>query len=118
VEPAARIAQRFWCEATRSPLRIAAADDQPCPLQHLEVPGDGGQAHLERRRELVDRRVALGESGEDGTTNRVGEGGERLIELFHWHLTPRLINKRIKQPRRGRCQPLCSPLSSSISITP
>src|SRR5262245_26220309 len=34
-------------DAARPPLRLAAARDQTRPLQHLEVLGNGGKAHLE-----------------------------------------------------------------------
>jgi hypothetical protein len=40
------------------------------------VLGDGGTAHREGRRELLDRRRAPGEAGEDRTARRVGQRGE------------------------------------------
>src|SRR5262245_378403 len=42
-------------ELARSPLRVAASDDEPCALEHLEVLADRGKAHVERRGELGDR---------------------------------------------------------------
>src|SRR5262245_44789564 len=39
--------QAVRCDTARAPLRRAAARDQPGPLQHLEVLGDGRQADVE-----------------------------------------------------------------------
>lgn len=50
------------------------------PFEHLEVFRDRLQAHLEGFGQLVDGRLALGESGEDRPTSRIGKGGERDAE--------------------------------------
>src|SRR2546423_1958364 len=43
----------------RAPLAIPTAGDQPRALQDLEVLGDGGLGHPERRGQLHDRRLPL-----------------------------------------------------------
>jgi hypothetical protein len=58
-------------------LRLAAADDQSGALEPLQVARDRRQAHRKGLSELVDRRLALGESGEDRPARRIGERGER-----------------------------------------
>ena len=57
------------------------------------MPGDGGKAHGERFRQLLHRRFALGEAGQDGAAGRVGQGGEGGVER---HLTSLLNNKTVK----------------------
>jgi hypothetical protein len=44
---------------------VLASRDEPRALEHLQVLGDGRQAHVERRCELLDRRLSLGETLED-----------------------------------------------------
>src|SRR5688572_10687811 len=68
--------ERFWLQAARTPLRLAAASDEAGALEHLEVLGDRRKAHLEGRSPLCDRRLAAGEPGQDRPARRVGESGE------------------------------------------
>src|SRR5882672_9090205 len=53
-QPAIGLGERRRVEAHRAELRLAPARDQPCPLEHLEMLGDGGLAESRRRHELVD----------------------------------------------------------------
>jgi hypothetical protein len=50
------------------PAHVAAAVDRPydeaCPLEHLDVLRRGRQRNRQRRRELADRQLALGEPSE------------------------------------------------------
>ena len=75
------IVERLRPQTARARLPLAAALDQPGALEHLEVTRDRGQAHRERRGQLVDRRLPLREPREDRAARGVGEGGEGEIEL-------------------------------------
>src|ERR1035438_4817099 len=59
------------------PLRIARARDQPGMLEHLEMLGDGGPAHLERLGEVAHRGLAQREPGEDRAPRRGGRRRHR-----------------------------------------
>src|SRR5271154_6055538 len=67
------------------PLRLAPPCDQAGPLEHLEMLGDRGTAHLERLGELADRRLAGREARQDRAPRRVGEGREGRAETIGWH---------------------------------
>src|SRR5688572_4646388 len=56
-DPACHLLERPRFEPRRPPLRIAPAADQPCLLQHLQMPGDGRQADVEGRGEAGDRSL-------------------------------------------------------------
>src|SRR5215203_4868998 len=79
-QPSIGLGERCCVEAHRAELRLAPARDEPCPLEHLEMLGDGGLAEIRRRHELVDCRLAGGEPGEDGAAGRIGQRGEDEIE--------------------------------------
>ncbi len=57
-----------------------AAAEQAGALQHLEVPGNGGERNVEGTGELAGRGFAARQPGEDGAPRRVGERGEGAIE--------------------------------------
>ena len=66
-----------------------------------------GLAHVEGRGQVLDRRLALGEPGEDRPPGRVGEGGERGAEgvgLLHRH-HHWLYNLVVLYQLRTLCQP-------------
>src|SRR6266508_4128900 len=56
--PLRHVPERTGLEPGGPPLPLPAPRDQPRPLQHLQVLGDRRQAHLERRRQLGDGRLA------------------------------------------------------------
>ena len=58
IEPVVDVLEGGGLDPAGPPLRRAAARDQAGPLQHLEMLGDGREAHLERRGELRDRGFA------------------------------------------------------------
>src|SRR5215204_1596220 len=97
LHPLHRLVERLGLQPARSPLRLAAADNQPRALEHLEVARDRGQADRERLRQLVHGRLALGEAGEYRAARRIGEGGEGEAELVGRHVTGWFINASIKQ---------------------
>src|SRR5579884_1774443 len=82
--------QRLPLQPAGPPLRLPAAGDQPGSFEHLEVLGDGLEADRERLGQLVDRRLAVGEAGEDRPTGRVRQRGEGEAEL--------VSGRRIKPP--------------------
>src|SRR5262245_27604345 len=53
LEPVHRVLHRGRFQPARPPLRLAAARDQPRPLQHLEMLRHRRAAHLERPGELA-----------------------------------------------------------------
>ena len=55
-------------------------DEQAGTLEHREVLRDRGAAHVEARRDLAGRELALGDEREDGATARLGDGAERLVQ--------------------------------------
>src|SRR5690606_9767974 len=57
-------------------------------------------ADRERLGELVDRRLPLGEAGQQGPWGGVGQGGERGAELIVGHL---VFNSLVVQPLSGIC---------------
>src|SRR5580704_16061038 len=71
IEPPGRVPERTRPEPAGPVLGVAAPRDEPRALEHLEVLRDGGEAHLERRGQLGDRSLALGEAGEDGAPRGV-----------------------------------------------
>ena len=79
-EPAIELAQRFRLQRARSPLRLAAARDQAGGLQHFQMPRDGRQGDVERFGQVVHRRRALAEAGEDGAAGGICEGRQGLGE--------------------------------------
>src|SRR5215208_8307766 len=105
LHPLHGLVERLGLHPARAPLRLAAADDQPCPLEHLQVARDRRQAHRERLRQLVHGRLALGETRQDRAACRIGESGEGEAELVGWHLTLLLINTSIKYGKACKTQP-------------
>src|SRR5437763_13827512 len=58
LEPVIGFLERQHVDAARTHLGIARARNETSALQHLEVFGDDGQAHVERPRKLEKRSVA------------------------------------------------------------
>src|SRR5438128_464933 len=84
-EPIVDAFQRPRLDPAGPPLRFAPPRDQPGALQHLEMLGDGGAAHLEGLGEFADRRLTQGESREDRATRGIGEGCKRGAEAVRRH---------------------------------
>src|SRR5689334_16321716 len=49
-EPVRRLTEGLALQVAETGGRAARPRDEPCPLQHLEMPGDRRLGHLERRR--------------------------------------------------------------------
>src|SRR5436190_21131700 len=86
LQPLGGILERTRLKPAGPPLRLATARDQPGALQHLEVLGDGGQAHLKGRGQLRDRGLTCGEAGKDRAPGGIGEGREGGAEAIERHM--------------------------------
>src|SRR6478672_444446 len=102
LEPRVDVLQRVGRDAAGAPLRLAAPGDEAGALQHLEVLGDGGAAHLEGLGELRHGGLAKRKPGENGAPGRVGKGCESGTELVggHLYITYRLDNRSVKYAAR------------------
>ena len=82
-EPLGDVPEGCGGKVAGSPLRMAAALDEACTLEHLEVLRDRRKAHRERLRELGDGGVAVRERGQDrpsgGIRERCEGGAERVV---------------------------------------
>src|SRR5262245_10478231 len=85
-EPIVNALQCGRFEPTGAPLRRAAARDQACVLQYLQVLGYGGTTHLEWFCKLADSRLTQRETREDGATRRIRERGKGSAEVIGRHL--------------------------------
>src|SRR2546429_8499144 len=74
-----RSPQRPRLEPARPRLRPAAADDEPGPLEHLQMLRDRRMAHAEGLRELHHARLPAGEAGEGRAARWVGQRGDGLV---------------------------------------
>jgi hypothetical protein len=72
LDPIGRLFQWRHLETAGSPLCLAAASDQPGPLEHLEVLGNRLETDRERPRQLIDRGFTFGQPGENRTPGRIG----------------------------------------------
>src|SRR5260370_6096009 len=74
LDPAGDVLEWTGLEPARPPLRFASARDEAGALQHLEVLGDGGHAHLEGLGQLRDRSLTRGEPSQDRPPGGIGQG--------------------------------------------
>ena len=99
LDPGRGVGERLWFEAAGTVLGVTAAGNEPSLFEHLEVLGDGRKRDVEWRGEFVDRRLALGQAGEDHASGRVGEGVERAVEIgvgCHVYFTNWINNHLVK----------------------
>src|SRR5215472_4652405 len=92
-QPVSRALERARSQPAWPPLRRAAAGDQAGVLQHLEVLGDAGKAHVERLREFGDRGLAAGQPRQDRPTCRVRKRSEGTAEAIRGH---QFMNQMVK----------------------
>src|SRR4051794_38864040 len=88
VEPVNGVLERHRAEPGRPQLRAAPTLDQAGALKHAQVLAHGLAADGKRRRELVDRGLALHEPREDRPPGGIGERGEGRAELVEGHALP------------------------------
>jgi hypothetical protein len=79
-------------QSPRTPLRILSARNQSRTLEYFKVLGNRRLAHRERLRQVRYRGFALGKSGQDGSTRRIGQRCERRVKpsggFVHNHTVP------------------------------
>src|SRR5712691_2767884 len=92
LDPVGDVLERIRLEPAGPPLRLAAALDQACALEDLEVLGDGGKAHVEGLRQFQDRGFARGEAREDRAPCGIGEGGKGGAEAIGRHAWVSIFN--------------------------
>src|SRR5882762_6580038 len=90
-QPLVGFCERPGLELPRPSLRVAAARNEACALQDLQVFGDRRLAHREWSGQLRYRRLAGGEPGQDRPPRGIGERRERRVEpgggqmfITHW----------------------------------
>jgi hypothetical protein len=81
VDPFDGAVERVVLQPAGPVLGFPPTTDQPGPLEDLLVFRDGLQALVERLGQFVDRRLAVGQAGQDRPTRRVGERREGQAEL-------------------------------------
>src|SRR5580658_7067797 len=86
LQPIGNVPEGRSLQSAGSPLRLAAARDEARVLQHLEVPRDGGHAHLEWLGEVRYRCFSGNETREDGPPRGIGKGCERCAQFISCHL--------------------------------
>src|SRR6188768_2960128 len=96
------LTQGAGVELARAVLRLPAARDEACMLEHAQVLRDGGAAHVERRREFRDGGWSRRETREDRAPGGIGERREGRAEtvLMGLHLTAWLDNHKVRCARR------------------
>src|SRR5262249_28906892 len=94
LEPVRDSFERRGLEPARTPLRLPTADDQPSPLEHLQVLRDRRQAHRKGSRQLVHRGFPESQLAQYRPPRRISESRESRTESITWHLyfTYRLTN--------------------------
>src|SRR5262252_6764860 len=108
-EPIGRGFQRGSLEPAWPPLRGAPPRDQAGPLQHLEVLGDSGKAHVERLGKLRHRRFTQGEPCQDGPPGGIRQSGECDTQVIARHDLTIWLNSAVDQvlpaaaPVKSRC---------------
>src|SRR5690242_8013901 len=92
--PLRDLAQRPCVQMAGTPLRLPAARDEACALEHTQVLRDGRATDREWRRELRDRRWPPREPREDRAPRGVGKGRQGRAQAVRGviHLTGRLSN--------------------------
>src|SRR6266849_735228 len=86
-DPSGCRVERCPLEMTRPELRIPGPRDKAATLEHLEVLGDAGKGHRERRRQLIYRGIAPRQAVHDRPARGVSQGGERQVQsvLYRRH---------------------------------
>jgi hypothetical protein len=79
--PVGHFLERRRLDAAGPPLGFPPARDQARALEHAQMLGYRGQAHVKGLGQFGNRAFAEGKSGENGAPRRVGERGECGAEL-------------------------------------
>src|ERR1051325_3129159 len=81
LDPLSDVLERRGLETARPPLRLASTGDESRALEHFQMLRDRRETHLERPRQFENRCFARGKPRQDGPTRRIGERGERGVEI-------------------------------------
>jgi hypothetical protein len=81
LEPLDGVVKGLRVQPRGSKLRRAAARDQACTLEDLEMLGNCLNADRKWLRQFVDRRLALGQARQDRPPRRIGESCKRVGQL-------------------------------------
>lgn len=79
-EPICCILQRLCLEPARTPLSIAAAFNQAGVFQHIQMLGDGREAHVERPGKFGHRLVTGGKAGKNRTPGGIRQSRKNRVE--------------------------------------
>jgi hypothetical protein len=80
-DPIHGLSQPLRFQFAGAPLRIDAHRDEAGTLEHFQVPGNRGLAHLERLGKFRHGGLPLRQPRQDGAAGGVGQGGEGPIEV-------------------------------------
>jgi len=79
-DPGRRLPHRRGDEGSTTDATLLLDAREPRALEHADVLGYRGEAHVEPRRELADRPVTGGEASENRAPRRIGERAEGGVE--------------------------------------
>src|SRR5438105_6166861 len=93
-DPIGGAPERRRVEPAGSPLRFAAARNEPGALQDLQMLRHRGQAHRERLGQFADGRLSRGKPRQERPPRRVSQGGKSFAQSIghRRYLSDRLIN--------------------------
>jgi len=80
-EPVVHRPQGFRLQPALLYASVFDSRNQASILEHVQMLQHGRHRHVERPRELADRRVAAGQAHQHRPARRVGEGAEDGVEL-------------------------------------
>src|SRR5437899_12883233 len=90
LHPVGDLSESARLEPAGPPLRVTAASDQACALEHLQVLGHRGKADIEGLGQVGHRCLARGEARQDRAARGIGQGSKGAAEAVGLHLTDRL----------------------------
>src|SRR5579885_3505177 len=85
LDPLRNLLQRGRIQSAWPRLGRTAARNKTRALQHLQMLGDRGLGHVERRSQLGDCCLTCRKPRQDGPPCRVSEGRKRRIESISCH---------------------------------
>src|SRR4029077_19067045 len=85
LQPIGYILEGASLQPARPPLRFAPPGDEPCVLQHFQVLGNRGHAHVEWLGQFGDRSLAGDQASQDRSPSGISKGGEGAAEVVGFH---------------------------------
>lgn len=80
-DPLGGMGERRSIQTYGPKLRLAAAQNEPSSLKHLQVFGDSRLLEVEGFNEFVDGRSSLHEPRENRASRRIGQCAENMVKL-------------------------------------